>query len=311
MDDQRTPWLLPGCAPIGLGSGAFTGQYGPVEDHEVISTVRYGLDLGIGLVDLADFYGAGRVERLVGKAIAGRRDEAVIATRGGLRFDRRGVPIQIDGSPRHLARACDDSLRRLGVERIDLYFLARIDPAVPVEESVGGIADLVEAGKVGAVGLADASAEQVRRAHAVHPLGAVAGEYSMLDRRAEREGLRAARSLGIGFLACHPLARGLLGGAFPVEGGPAEERLATLASTRGLRSRLLVAQRIAARHDHSLPRLALAWLLGEPGVLPVPSTRSRVHLELNAAAARVHLSDEVRRELAALFSPEDGASDAR
>lgn len=296
-------------SPIGLGCGAFTGVYGLVGEEETIRTIQHALNIGITMFDIADFYGAGEVERIVGRAIEGCRDQALIATRGGLIFDARGRPTGVDGSPDHLSRACDASLRRLSVDHIDLYYLARVDPYVPVEESVGRLAELATAGKIGHIGLSRASAEQLRRAHVTHPIIAIATEYSLLERAIEAEELPAARALGVEVVACRPLARGLLTGRISsVEHLAADDlrrhdwrfRRESAAHRKDM---LLAAEAMAAEKDVSLGRLALAWLLAQPGVIPVPSTRSRLHLEMNAAATAVRLTTEERDRLAAIFPP--------
>jgi aryl-alcohol dehydrogenase-like predicted oxidoreductase len=292
---------------IGLGCGAFSGGYGLVDEGESIRTIQHALDIGITMIDIADFYGAGDVERTVGRAITGRRHEALIATRGGIRFNSDGKPIGVDGSPDYLSRACDASLRRLAVDRIDLYYLASVDSLVSVEESIGRLTELVAAGKIDRIGLSKASAEQLRRAHAIHPLAAVASEYSLLERTVEAEVLPTARELGIELFACRPLARGLLTGrissvdhleADDFRRGDRRFWRENVARRRGM---LLAAERMAAEKDVSLGRLALAWLLTQPGVVPVPSTRNRLHLEMNAAAVDVPLSSAERDQIAALF----------
>jgi aryl-alcohol dehydrogenase-like predicted oxidoreductase len=299
----------PGLASLGMGLGgcAFTGGYGPLDEEQIARTVLHAVDIGITMVDLADFYGGGRIERTVGPLLADRRDEVLIATRGGIQFDAAGRRIGVDGSPESLARACDASLRRLAVDHIDLYYLARIDARVPVEESVGRLAELARAGKIRYIGLADATAEQLRRAHAVHPIAALAREYSLLDRRVEAAELPAARALGVALVACRPLARGLLTGRISSSDtlAPDDCRRGTRTFQRDYVARswemLAPAQDFAAEKDLSLSRLALAWLLHQPGVVPVPSTRNALHLEMNAAAAEVRLTQEERERLAVLF----------
>lgn len=299
----------PGSAGIGLGCGAFTGGYGLVDEGDIVRTVQHALDIGVTMLDIADFYGAGDVERVVGRAIIGCRDEAFIATRGGIRYDASGKPTGVDGSPSYLSWACDASLRRLSIDRIDLYYLARIDPRVPVEESVGRLAELAAAGKIGRIGLSRATAGQLRRAHAVHPVSAVACEYSLLERHVEAETLPTARELGSTLIACRPLARGLLTGRISsvdhLEAGDLRrgDRRFRQESAARRKDKLLAAERIAAEKDVSLGRLALAWLLAQPGVVPVPSTRNRVHLEMNVAAADVKLSAKECDRIAALFRP--------
>jgi aryl-alcohol dehydrogenase-like predicted oxidoreductase len=284
-----------------------------VDEEEIIRTVQHALNIGITMFDIADFYGAGEVERTVGQAITGYRDEAMIATRGGLRFDARGRPIGIDGSPEHLSRACDASLRRLSVDRIDLYYLARVDPRVPVEESVGRLGELADAGKIKHVGLSKASAEHLRRAHATHPIVAIANEYSLLERGIEAEELPAARSLGVTVVACRPLARGLLTGRVSSVEHLAEDDLRRddwrfgRESAARRKDMLLAAEQMAAEKDVSLGRLALAWLLAQRGVIPVPSTRNRLHLEMNAAAIAVDLTRQEHDRLSEIFPAKWGS----
>lgn len=303
IGDERSP----ATPPVGLGCRALTGGYGPVDEDEAVRTIQHALDIGITLFDVADFYGAGEAERIVGRAIAGRRDEALIATRGGLRFDAAGRPVGVDGRPASLSRACDASLRRLAVDRIDLYYLARVDPDVPVEESVGRLAELVDAGKIKSVGLTKVTAEELHRAHATHPIAALAHEYSLLERGIEAEQLPAARALGVTVMACRPLARGLLTGRISSVDQLAPDDLRRddprfwRENAARRRDMLLAAERMTAEKDISLGRLALAWLLAQPGVLPVPSTRNRLHLEMNAAAIGIRLTPAERDRLAAIF----------
>lgn len=300
---------------IGLGCGAFSGGYGLVDEGESIRTIQHALDIGITIIDIADFYRAGDVERTVGRAISGRRHETLIATRGGMRFNRDGKPIGVDGSPDYLARACDASLRRLSVDHIDLYYLASVDAFVPVEDSIGRLTELVTAGKIDRIGLSKASAEQLRLAHATHPLAAVASEYSLLERGVEAEVLPAARELGIDLFACRPLARGLLTGRISsVDHLEADDfrrgdRRFWRESVARRKDMLLAAEKMAAEKDVSLVRLALAWLLSQPGVVPVPSTRNRLHLEMNAAAVDVQLSTAERDQIAALFPRQSTVAD--
>ena len=292
---------------LGLGCRAFTGEYGPVHQAEIVATVRRALDMGVRMIDLADSYSGGGLERIVGRAISGRRDRALIATRGGLRFDAAGRPTGVDARPGTLARACDASLRRLAVDSIDLYYLARIDPRVPVEESVGGLGELVDAGKIRHIGLSEASAAELRRAHAERPVTALACEYSLLERSVEAAALPAARALGVTPIASSPLARGLLTGRISsvdhLDAGDVrrDDRRLGPQSMEQIRHMLLAAQRMAAEKDVSLGRLALAWLLAQPGVVPVPSTRVPLHLEMDAAATNVRLTPEERDRLAAIF----------
>jgi aryl-alcohol dehydrogenase-like predicted oxidoreductase len=305
----------PALPAIGLGCRAFSGGYGPVDKDETVRTIQHALNIGITLFDVADFYGSGEAERTLGRAIAGWRDEAVIATRGGLSFDDWGRPTGIDGSPGALARACDASLRRLSVDRIDLYYLARVDPYVPVEESVGRLGELVDAGKIGGIGLAKATAEQLHRAHAAHPIAALAHEYSLLERGIEAEQLPAARALGVTVVACRPLGRGLLTGRISTVDHLAADDLRRgdqrfwRENAARRKEMLVAAERMAAEKDVSLGRLALAWLLAQPGVVPVPSTRNRLHLEMNAAAIGVRLTSEELDRLGGIFPAKWGSGD--
>lgn len=287
---------------IGLGSLSLTGGYGQVRRDESIATVRHALDSGVSLIDTADFYGGGVVEALIGEAIAGRRADAVIATRGGALFTPEGRPVGLDGSPEHLRAACDASLARLGIDRIDLYYLARVDPNVPVEDSVGALADLVADGKVGHIGLSEAGVGDLRRAAAVYPITAMASEYSVFERGAEEELLPALRAQGIGLIACSPLGRGLLTGRVTsvAQFGERDYRRnhpRFAAEHLGTNIALIRrAQEIATRRNVSLGRLALAWLLAQGSdIVPIPGTRRATHIEMNAAAADIALSaDDLR-----------------
>ena len=281
---------------LGLGCAAFTGGYGPVHRAEIIKTVRRALSIGVRMIDTADSHGGGDLERIVGRAISEDRDNALIATRGGLLLDAAGRPTGTDGRPGTLARHCDASLRRLAVDSIDLYYLARIDPRVPVEESVGGLGELVDAGKIGHIGLSGASADELRRAHAERPIAALACEYSLLERSVEAVDLPAARTLGVTLVASRPLARGLLTGRIrsvdhlDVDDLRRDDRRFWPENIGRIRHMLLAAEEMAAEKDVSLGRLALAWLMAQPGVVPVPSTRNPLHLEMDAAAVDVRLT---------------------
>lgn len=290
---------------IGLGSLGFTGGYGTADRDESLATIRLALDIGVSLLDTADFYGGGRVEELIGEAVRGRREEAVLATRGGATFTPEGRPTGLDARPERLHAACDESLRRLGTDWIDLYSLARVDPQVPIEDSIGALAELVAAGKVRHIGVSEVTPEQLRRAHAVHPVAAVACEYSLIERSVEAELLPAARSLGVGLIACSPLCRALLGGqlssADQLGAGDFRHNHPRFSADNLPHNRNLVrvAETIAAGKDVSVGRLALAWLLAQgPDVVPIPGTRTRRHLEMNAAATLVYLTGDERRRLA-------------
>ncbi|MFD7108146.1 aldo/keto reductase [Streptomyces celluloflavus] len=289
------PWV----SPIGLGCLAMSGGYGSADQDECLRTVRRALDLGVTLLGTADFYGGGRNEELVGRAVRGRRHEAVLATRGGVRSAMPGgPPTVVDGSPRSLREACHDSLRRLGTDHIDLYYLARVDRAVPVEDSVEALAGLVREGKIHHIGLSEASAEHLRRAFAVHPVAALETEYSLWERHVEDGILDTARALGVGFVAHTPLGKGLFAGAVTAPDALGEHdhrRNHPRFQGDNLRHNLLLAQEvaaIAAQLSVTPSQVALAWLLGRgDDIVPIPGTRRAAHLEQNVAAASVKLTD--------------------
>ncbi|MEV0155451.1 aldo/keto reductase [Micromonospora sp. NPDC050686] len=305
----------PAFPALGLGCNALTGEYGPADKTAISTTVRRALDLGVRMIDMAGAHRPGDLERAVGKAIRGSR--VLIATRGGLRFGAAGEPAGADGRPGALARACDASLRRLAVDAIDIFYLAGIDPRVPVEESVGGLGQLVDAGKIRYIGLSQASAEELRRAHAERPVAALALEYSLLERGAEAAELPTARALGVTAVASRPLARGLLTGRISsvdhlhVDDVRRDDRRFQPENLEHIGHRLLAAQQLAAEKHVSLGRLALAWLLAQPGVVPVPSTRDPLHLEMDAAAVKVRLTAEERDRLEAIFPTGSGSGAAR
>ncbi|MYW65847.1 aldo/keto reductase [Streptomyces sp. SID8379] len=295
---------------LGLGTLAFTGGYGAVGEADAIATVHAALDHGVSVLDTADFYGGGAVEELLGRALAGRRAEAFVATRGGAVFSGPARPTSFDGSPGYLRKACDASLARLGTDHIDLYYLARVDPAVPVEESVGGLAELVAEGKIRHIGLSEAGPDQLRRAAAVHPVAALATEYSLWSRDVEDTVLPAARELGTTLVACSPLGRGFLTGATAGRALPEGDYRrnhprfsdANLPTNQALLER---AGRIGDALDVPLRQLALAWVLSRgTDVLPIPGTRTTAHLLDNVTAARRRLPGWAADELAELFSPE-------
>ncbi len=291
---------------LGYGTLALTGGYGPVSPDEAVTVVRHALDLGVRLLDTADFYGGGAVEELLGRAVAGRRGEALLATRGGAVFSGPGRPTRFDGTPEFLRKACDASLLRLGVDHIDLYTLARLDPRVPVEESMGGLAELVRAGKVGHVGLSEVPADAIRRAHAVHPVAAVQSEYSLWRRGVEHEVLPTVRELGIGFVAHTPLGRGFLTGS--IRDAEAlgdgdyrrrEERFTTAALHREA-GKLDTVTRLAHTRGVTPAQLSLAWLL-DRGVVPLPGSRGTTHLAENVAATGIRLTPAETGDLDAAF----------
>ncbi len=300
-----------GVAAIGLGCMALSSMYGsPVDDDGSVALIRRSLDLGCTFLDTADAYGPFTNEQLVGRAIAGRRHEVVLATKfGNVRRDD-GAFQGVNGRPEYVPEACDASLLRLGVEHIDLYYLHRVDPKVPIEETVGAMASLVEAGKVRHIGLSEASAATIRRAHAVHPITAVQSEYSLWSRDPEPEVLPAMRELGIGFVAYSPIGRGFLGGRFSEPGDLAERDVRRnhprfsaehLEHNARLQARL---SSLASKHGRTPAQLALAWLLAQgDDVVPIPGTSDVAHLEQNLEAAEISLGEDELAELADAFPP--------
>lgn len=275
---------------IGLGTAAFSGMYGAVSRRDCARGIGVALNSGVTLLDTADFYGDGDTERLLGESVAGRRDKVLIATQGGMRIAPDGVSVTVNGQPEYLARACDASLRRLETDYVDVYYLSRVDPAVPVEESVGMLAGLADAGKIRYLGLCEPTPEDLRRAVAVHPVSVVAVEYSLRYRAAEKGIIATAAELGVGVVAYCPLARGLFGGALPT---------ASETERRGLRA----VEAEAAELDLGVARLALAWLSACRRVVPVPSSRSPAHLEMNASAGDIRLPPGTCARLDGIFAP--------
>lgn len=280
---------------IGLGCMGMSEFYGPVDDATSLAVIDRALELGVNLLDTADMYGPWTNEELVGRAIAGRRDTVVLATKFGI--DRTVEPGQknVKNSPEYARAACDASLRRLGVDHIDLYYLHRRDPEVPIEETVGGMAELVQAGKVRYLGLSEVSAETLRRAHAVNPITALQSEYSLFTRGIEMEILPASRELGITLVAYSPLSRGLLAG-YRDETIPADDFRAELPRFTGedRKHNEALAARVAEMAERigcTQAQLSLAWLLSKhPDVVPIPGTKRLRYLEEKVAAVAVRLS---------------------
>lgn len=285
---------------LGLGCMSMSSMYGATDEASALAAIDRALDLGITLFDTADVYGAGHNEQLLGRALQGRREAAVIATKFGIVADPTDYGRRsIDGRPEHVRRACDASLRRLGVEVIDLYYQHRVDLDVPVEETWGAMAELVAAGKVRHLGISEPSADSLRRAAAVHPVAAVQNEWSLWSRDVEAEILPLCRELGIGVVAYSPLGRGFLTGAVrSVEDlGERDFRreLPRFDADNLARNRALVArvEELAAERGATPAQLALAWLLARgPDVVPIPGTTRAARVEENAAAAEVELTDE-------------------
>jgi len=298
---------------LGLGCMGMSDFYGTPEERderEAISTIDRAAELGITLLDTADMYGPFTNEQLVGRALTGRRDRYVVATKFGIERRSDGSQV-VNGRPEYVRQACDASLERLDVDVIDLYYQHRLDRAVPIEETVGAMAGLVAAGKVRFLGLCEVGPETIRRAHAVHPLSAVQSEYSLFSRDVEEAVLPTLRELRIGFVAYSPLGRGILTGAFDAGSlGPADVRRRRFPrfADDNLAANLAIAARvgdIAADKGCTAAQLALAWLLSRgDGVVPIPGTKRRARLEENATATEVALAPADIARLEAAVRPE-------
>jgi len=304
---------------MGLGCMGMSEFYGTGDEDAAIATIHRALELGVTFLDTADMYGPFTNEKLVGRAIAGRRDEVVLATKFGNERGEDGSRLGINGKPEYVRRAADASLQRLGVDHIDLYYQHRVDQTVPIEETVGAMAELVQAGKVRHLGLSEASVANIRTAHAVHPITALQTEYSLFTRDIEDEILPALRELGIGLVPYSPLGRGLLTGAiattedlaaddsrrsayFPrFQGEALDANLALVAKIREL----------AEAKGATPGQLALAWVLAQgDDIAPIPGTKRVKYLEENVAAAAIRLTDD---DLAAIATavPRDAVAGAR
>jgi aryl-alcohol dehydrogenase-like predicted oxidoreductase len=283
---------------LGLGCMGMSAFYGTADEGEALATIRRALELGCDFLDTAEVYGPYTNEELVGRAIADRRDEVVLATKFGVRIDPDDPAGRIlDGSPANVRRSIEGSLKRLGTDHVDLYYLHRVDPGTPIEETVGAMAELVREGKVRQLGLSEASVQTLRRAHAVHPIAALQSEYSLWTRDVEAGILPTCRELGVGFVAYSPLGRGFLSGRFksPEELDAGDfRRTAPRFQGEALEHNLrLVAkvEELAAEKGCASGQLALAWVLAQgDDIVPIPGTKRRRYLEENLAAAEVELS---------------------
>jgi len=282
---------------VGLGGMAMTAIYGAADEGEAVATVHAALDAGVNFIDTSDAYGGGKNEELIGRALEGRRDQAVLATKFG------NLGSSVNGRPDYVIEACDKSLARLGVDVIDIYFQHRVDPDVPIEDTVGAMSRLVEAGKARWLGLSEAGPETIRRAHATHPIVALQTEYSLWSRFAEDDVLPTCRELGIGYVAYSPLGRGMLTGTIAGSESLAKNDRrrdhprfqdgnidANVALVQPLKA-------LAAEKGCSTAQLALAWLLAQgDDIVPIPGTKRRTHMAENIAAADIALgADEVAR----------------
>lgn len=293
----------PEVSAIGYGAMGLSGVYGHAEDAESVSLLRGLLDSGLTFIDTADVYGGGHNERLIGGAIAGRRDEVFLATKFGADLPSGG------GRPMYVRRAIEAILERLGTDRVDLYYLHRTDPDTPIEETVGALGDLITEGKLRHIGLSEVRADTLRRAHAVHPITAVQQEYSLFTREPEQELLPAMRELGVGMVPYAPLGRGVLSGRYR-EAGQVEnlahrrERYPRFAE-ENLRQNLTLVDRLRARAeqlDRTPAQLALGWLLAQgDDVVPIPGSRRLVNVMANVQVARSPLEQAVVEELSVLF----------
>ena len=296
---------------IGLGCMGMSEFYGPTDDEQSLDTLAAALDLGIDFLDTADAYGIGRNEELVGRFLKGRRDRVVLATKFGIVRDAKTGSRRVDNSPTYVRQACDASLKRLGIETIDLYYSHRRDPAVPVEDMVGAMAELVAAGKVRYLGLSEVSPATLRRAHAVHPITALQSEYSLWSREPEKEILATCRELGITFVAYSPLGRAFLTGKIespeslaPDDFRRSNPRFAAEAFARNKKLADSLAA-FAKKKGATSAQIALAWILNkQPHVVPIPGTRRRNYLTENAAAADIALTPADIAALDALFPPQ-------
>jgi aryl-alcohol dehydrogenase-like predicted oxidoreductase len=303
MEERRLGGEL-AVSAIGLGCMGMSEFYGPGDEGESIAVIHRALELGVTLLDTADMYGPFTNETLVGRALRGRRNAVVLATKFGNQRRSDGSWVGVNGRPEYVRQACDASLQRLGVDHIDLYYQHRVDPDVPIEDTVGAMAELVRAGKVRYLGLSEAKPETIRRAHAVHPIAALQTELSLWTRDVEAEILPTVRRLGIGFVAYSPLGRGFLTGRFRAEADFVDgdyRRFSPRFEGDNLRRNVGLVDRIAAIADEkgvTSAQLALAWVLAQGrDVVPIPGTKHVRYLEEDLGALDVRLREADLRRL--------------